>query len=116
MIADGWLQQEVDEVDGKIISTSMWEGSGYLALRQDYKRAHYELCPVEQEVADNKPQSTLTSDSQAIMGHSAGLRAGTRVCENPRDNAKHLGQTGLQQLCSSVMELELTRITVCLLA
>ena len=94
----------------------MWEGSGYLALRQDYKRAHYELCPVEQEVADNKPQSTLTSDSQAIMGHSAGLRAGTRVCEIPSDDAKHFGQAGLQQLCSTVMDLELTGITVCLLA
>ena len=50
------------------------------------------------------------------MGHSAGLRAGTRVCESPMDNAKHLGQTGLQQLCSTVMELELTGIIVCLLA
>ena len=50
------------------------------------------------------------------MGHSAGLRAGTRVCENPRDNAKHFGQAGFQQLCSTLMELELTGITVCLLA
>ena len=49
-----------------VVVISMWEWSGYLALRQDYKRAHYELCPVpsvEQEDADNKPQSTLTSDS-----------------------------------------------------
>ena len=98
MIADGWLQKVDNEV-----STSMWEGSGYLVLRQDCKRAHYELCPVEHEVADNKPKSTLTSDSQAIMGHSAGLRAGTRVSEVLRDNVKQFGQAGLQQLCSTVM-------------
>ena len=46
-----------------VVSISKWEESGYLALRQDYKRAHYELCSVEQEVADNKSQSTLTSNS-----------------------------------------------------